>query len=43
MLRFFPHERAGVWLSIFSDGRTIIQGVDRIEEARSLHARYIGA
>ncbi len=43
MLRFFPNGRDAVWLSIFADGRTIVQGVDRIEEAKSLHARYVGA
>lgn len=43
MLRFFPAGREAVWLSIFADGRTIVQGVDRIEEAKSLHARYVGA
>jgi adenylyltransferase/sulfurtransferase len=43
MLRFFPTGRDAVWLSIFADGRTIVQGVDRIEEAKSLHARYVGA
>lgn len=43
MLRFFPAERPGTWLSVFADGRTIVQGVDRVEEAKSLHARYVGA
>lgn len=43
MLRFFPAGREGVWLSIFADGRTIVQGIDRVEEAKSLHARYVGA
>jgi molybdopterin-synthase adenylyltransferase len=43
MLRFFPAGDSHIWLSVFADGRTIVQGVDRIEQARSLHARYIGA
>ena len=41
LLRLIPHD-ADIELTIFRDGRAIIQGTDEIARARSLYARYIG-
>ena len=30
-------------LTVFADGRTLVQGTEDVAEARSLHARYVGA
>lgn len=30
-------------LTVFPDGRTIVRGTDRVEVARSIHARYVGS
>ncbi|MFG0329018.1 MAG: ThiF family adenylyltransferase [Phycisphaerales bacterium] len=43
LLRCRLRENEGVELTIFPNGRTIVHGVDRPEQARSLYARYIGA
>jgi len=40
MLRF---ERAPYTLSLFADGRAVIQGTTDITLARSLYARFIGS
>jgi adenylyltransferase/sulfurtransferase len=33
---------AGVTLTIFADGRTLVQGVNDLGRAKSLHARFVG-
>ena len=43
MLRLVPAERPGVRLSLFPDGRLIVQGTRDLSEARSLYARFVGA
>ncbi len=40
MLRF-RYER--YTLSVFADGRTVVQGTSEVAQARALHARFIGA
>ena len=40
MLRF---ERSPYTLSVFPDGRTLVQGTTDISQARSLYARFLGA
>lgn len=36
-------ETEGLVVSVFPDGRALIQGVDSAERARSIYARYVGA
>ena len=33
----------GYELTVFKDGRTIIKGTKNADEARSIHAKYIGS
>ncbi|MGH9488302.1 MAG: ThiF family adenylyltransferase [Terriglobales bacterium] len=42
-LRFVPATPAGVALTIFPDGRALIQGTTEVALARSLYARFVGA
>ena len=42
VVRFVPHDRPTSKLSIFADGRLIVQGTREASEARSLYARYLG-
>lgn len=42
MLRLVPNERPSLKLSIFGDGRMIVQGTQDLTEARSIYARLIG-
>ena len=42
LLRFFPAGQ-DLQITVFRDGRAIIQGTDEIAVARSLYARYIGS
>jgi hypothetical protein len=41
LLRFTPND--GVHVTLFTDGRAIIQGVTDAERARSLYARFVGS
>ena len=41
--RWSPRERDGWTVTVFPDGRTIVEGTEEIAAARSLHAKYIGA
>lgn len=43
MLRLHPRERPSLKLTVFSDGRLIVQGTRDVAEARSLYARFVGA
>lgn len=42
LVRCVPSDRPGLKLSIFSDGRMIVQGTREVAEARSMYARFIG-
>lgn len=43
-LRDTPADADGpIELTVFGDGRTIVRGTTRVDLARSIHARYIGA
>lgn len=42
LLRFTPWE-SGLQLTIFRDGRAIVQGTEEISVARSAYARYLGS
>jgi adenylyltransferase/sulfurtransferase len=42
-LRCQPHEPRDVSLTVFADGRVIIQGTSEPQRARSLYARFIGS
>ena len=42
LIKFSPTESAHE-LTIFKDGRAIVQGTEDLAEARSLYSRYIGA
>ncbi len=43
LVRCKPTQEAGVVLTIFSDGRTIIQGTNDFGRARALLSRYVGS
>ena len=43
LVRWTPRERPDWRVTLFPDGRTIVEGTDDIGAARALHARYIGA
>jgi adenylyltransferase/sulfurtransferase len=43
MLRIVPGERPALKLTVFSDGRMIVQGTRDVAEARSIYARFVGA
>jgi adenylyltransferase/sulfurtransferase len=36
------HDPAGVTLTVFADGRTLLQGVTDLGRAKSIHARFVG-
>jgi adenylyltransferase/sulfurtransferase len=42
--RFFVrlHLPDEVTITVFRDGRSVIEGTDEIAKAKSLHARYVG-
>ncbi|MEM9374366.1 MAG: ThiF family adenylyltransferase [Planctomycetota bacterium] len=42
MVRLAPEELPGVSISVFRDGRAVIEGVEDTSRARALYARYIG-
>ena len=42
MLRLVPRERPGLKLSLFADGRLIVQGTRDLTQANSLYARFVG-
>jgi adenylyltransferase/sulfurtransferase len=37
------NDPASVTLTVFPDGRTLVQGVTDINRAKALHARFIGS
>lgn len=41
-LKYWPREQAGMQLTVFPDGRTVVQGVNDPATARSITARYVG-
>ena len=43
LVRWRPAERPGWTVTLFRDGRTIVEGTEDIAAARSLHAKFIGA
>jgi adenylyltransferase/sulfurtransferase len=43
LLRCRLHDPRGVTLTVFSDGRSLVQGVTDLNRAKSLHARFVGA
>lgn len=43
LVRCVPNDRPGLKLSIFTDGRMIVQGTRDMAEARSMYARFLGA
>lgn len=43
MVRAVLYEPSGVTLSVFRDGRAVIEGVEDPARARAIYARYIGA
>ncbi|MCC5823512.1 MAG: ThiF family adenylyltransferase [Phycisphaerales bacterium] len=43
MVRVEPYEQAGVTVSVFRDGRAVIEGVEDPSRARAIYARYVGA
>ncbi len=43
LLRCRLSDPAGVVLTVFPDGRSLIQGVQEADRARSIHARFVGA
>lgn len=43
MVRVSPFEQSGVTLSVFRDGRAVIEGVEDPSRARAIYARYVGA
>ena len=43
LTRWRPRERDGWTVTLFPDGRTIIEGTEDVAAARSLHAKWIGA
>ena len=43
LTRWRPRDRDGWTVTLFADGRTLIEGTEDITAARSLHAKYIGA
>lgn len=43
MVRVSPYEQAGVTVSVFRDGRAVIEGVEDPARARAIYARYVGA
>ena len=42
VVRFVPGERPTLKMSVFADGRMVVQGTREAAEARSLYARYVG-
>ncbi|HXR98735.1 MAG TPA: ThiF family adenylyltransferase [Terriglobales bacterium] len=42
-LRFLPRDAAPIEMTVFPDGRALIQGTTETAVARSLYARYLGA
>ena len=42
-LKFWPREGTGLQLTVFPDGRTVVQGVNDPATARSITARYVGS
>jgi adenylyltransferase/sulfurtransferase len=43
LLRCKLHDPRGVTMTVFPDGRSLIQGVTDLNRAKSLHARFVGA
>jgi adenylyltransferase/sulfurtransferase len=43
LVRCHQTDPAGVTLTVFADGRTLVQGVTDPGRARALHARWVGA
>ena len=43
MVRLLPHEHPGLRLTVFADGRLIVQGTQDVAAARSIYARVIGS
>ncbi len=43
MVRIAPFEHQGLTLSVFRDGRAVIEGVEDPARARAMYARYVGA
>lgn len=43
MVRAVLYEHSGVTLSVFRDGRAVIEGVEDPGRARAIYARYVGA
>lgn len=43
MVRAVLYEHSGVTLSVFRDGRAVIEGVEDPARARAIYARYVGA
>jgi adenylyltransferase/sulfurtransferase len=43
LLRCRLHDPRGVTLTVFPDGRSLVQGVTDLNRAKSLHARFVGA
>ena len=43
LTRWQPRDRDGWTVTLFADGRTLVEGTEDIAAARSLHAKYIGA
>lgn len=43
MVRVEPFEHRGLTLSVFRDGRAVIEGVEDPARARAMYARYVGA
>ena len=43
LVRWHPRERPGWRVTLFRDGRTLIEGTDDVAAARAFHARFIGS
>jgi molybdopterin/thiamine biosynthesis adenylyltransferase len=43
LLRYQPNDDRQIDLSIFSDGRVIVHGVEDVARARTIYSRYLGA